>query len=636
MHEDVRDGSKTVRIVKVEDIPSPDALEKLLQEQGVCTDEWGQGSAKEVKHLWKEIWQQESSLEFWQHEAVGRLQKQVVRIAHVLRGKVSSPEHYGRGIFVFNTWQQKENGNLRTRNGLLAEKLRTDELPLEGHLHEVCQRAIEEEMQCLVGSHFKADSFDAAMDFDRSCIQVVEENLVDHTLETEVSHSFPGLTTVYHLYTVDIVCSGLPHLDFNTLEFDARDCSGHRKLKYVHAWVWLEWAEIRRYLFEGSKLAKRIVKGEFSSAGELRSWLTQFLDLALWGREKYRSVEDLYRELEDEETRLELWQRHDGVPLLMRVVHLLQMKVSSPLLVKEKRFLFQTWLQSKDGRARDTHRFLARKLSNKDGPLDESQFDRAVNTAILEELSYIVDPHFQLEKQQPPNLDSLKPSTVKVQNVEFCGHRIDVEESPSYRGMTTLYHVYTAEVICEGLPETNFASLETELVRPELGGPRVPQVACAKGWVWATWQECIDVIHSHHTEIGRTVNNWGSLMGLIQEKLASSQETTQQLGETLKRLAAKLPSEDADVSESLKLLDLLQNRLAEVLLSEDRSSPLEQKLSKQVSNRLIKRLPPSMVAKMAESTLPQKGMEALEKMERTRHRTRYQHDNNPDDVIFQL
>lgn len=29
---------------------------------------------------------------------------------------------------------------------------------------------------------------------------------------------------------------------------------GKRKLKYIHAWVWLEWSTIQRYLFDGSEL----------------------------------------------------------------------------------------------------------------------------------------------------------------------------------------------------------------------------------------------------------------------------------------------------------------------------------------------------------------------------------------------
>eukprot|EP00971_Amphidinium_carterae_P153169 3036306-Amphidinium_carterae.1 len=32
----------------------------------------------------------------------------------------------------------------------------------------------------------------------------------DHIIEVETSKSYPGLLTMYHLYTVDIICKGLP------------------------------------------------------------------------------------------------------------------------------------------------------------------------------------------------------------------------------------------------------------------------------------------------------------------------------------------------------------------------------------------------------------------------------------------
>ena len=50
--------------------------------------------------------------------------------------EVTSPDRYQRGIFLFNTWQQYGDGRTRTRNGLLSEKLTTDEMPLEQNLHE--------------------------------------------------------------------------------------------------------------------------------------------------------------------------------------------------------------------------------------------------------------------------------------------------------------------------------------------------------------------------------------------------------------------------------------------------------------------------------------------------------------------
>merc|ERR1719277_2953288 len=81
-------------------------------------------------------------------------------------------------------------------------------------------------------------------------LEVVDAFFVEHTIEIEESKSYPGLLTMYHLYTVDIVCTGLPATDFNTLEFDHPDKFGRRNLKYVHAWVWLQWSQIQRYLYE--------------------------------------------------------------------------------------------------------------------------------------------------------------------------------------------------------------------------------------------------------------------------------------------------------------------------------------------------------------------------------------------------
>ena len=47
-----------------------------------------------------------------------------------------------------------------------------------------------------------------------------------------------------------------------------------------------------------------------------------------------------WQDLEREQTQLELWGRHDGVPLLMRVVHILQIKAlpSVSLVILEHPF----------------------------------------------------------------------------------------------------------------------------------------------------------------------------------------------------------------------------------------------------------------------------------------------------------
>merc|ERR1719343_904564 len=158
---------------------------------------------------------------------------------------------------------------------------------------------------------------------------------------------------MYHLYTVDIVCTGLPVTDFNTLEFDHADKNGRRALKYVHAWVWLHWSQIQRYLYEGSKLKEKKAKGSFATAWHLENWLAQFnLDLDEWGQDGYKSMQDLFNELERQKAGLELWGRQDGVPLLMRVVHVLNVKVISTDDRLTGKVLFHMWTQSERGAVR--------------------------------------------------------------------------------------------------------------------------------------------------------------------------------------------------------------------------------------------------------------------------------------------
>merc|ERR1719159_265031 len=98
-----------------------------------------------------------------------------------------------------------------------------------------------------INAHYPAPVYDP----DYVCPLEVEAAFFnEHSIEVEVSKSYPGLLTMYHLYTVDIVCKGLPSTNFNTLEFHHPDEHGRRKLKYVHAWVWLHWAQIQRYLYD--------------------------------------------------------------------------------------------------------------------------------------------------------------------------------------------------------------------------------------------------------------------------------------------------------------------------------------------------------------------------------------------------
>jgi len=232
-------GGVCLRALQLQDLPDAEALTQWLVARGVEADTWGSGDSKSVQKLWKELQLSEASLEVWR-SSDGK--EQVVRSTHVLRGKVRSASSSDNKSFLRNTWQQFADGRVRQRNALLTEKLSVNELPLENNLHTVCARAVAEEMQQVVDESCTLGEAVAACELDRqhtAVITVLREQFREYTQEIEPSKSYPGLLTVYHLYTVDILCSGLPDVDFSTLEFTEQNAQGHRHLKYVHAWSWV-------------------------------------------------------------------------------------------------------------------------------------------------------------------------------------------------------------------------------------------------------------------------------------------------------------------------------------------------------------------------------------------------------------
>ncbi|CAD7925517.1 unnamed protein product [Amoebophrya sp. A120] len=343
-------------------------------------DSWGQApGTKPVCKLAEEIRLGETTIELWEtshvaSEAGNHKQVSVdhsgaavpvsshpqtipVRCVHVLRAKVCSRESRERGRFLMNTWQQTSKGEYRFRHGLLSEKLGADELPLEQHLFQAGERAVtQEEMARVVHKSTRMQEAAAQHPYDpaaKSPLKVVDVVFQDQCTEQEESKSFPGLLTLYYLYTVDVVCDNLPADDFNTLEYD-----GKQKLKYVHAWQWTSWELLKLHLFEGSTCRERPEK--FDSVDTMKAWLMKHGDSGLraaiaseWdpprggemnGNKKQnatKSVEDLYREVNAGECSLELWSKRNGVALIVRVVHVLRAKV-----VHEKNrdlFLFNTF-----------------------------------------------------------------------------------------------------------------------------------------------------------------------------------------------------------------------------------------------------------------------------------------------------
>jgi len=572
-------GAVIQRAYSLKDVPTPEALSSTLASLGISVETWGTGNTKNVSKYWKEIRESEAGLEVWR-TTDGQVRP--VRVTHVLRAKVSSPDAYSRGIFLFNTWQQYGDGRKRTRNGLLSEKLTLAEMPLALHLHEVCERAVtEEEMQRIVDASTRIVPHRPAPVYDPEYVcplTVVHQEFVDHTVEIEHSKSYPGLLTAYHLYTVDIVCEGLPAVDFNTLEFEHAGPDGVRKLKYIHAWVWLEWSMIQRYLFEGSEVKERKSKGSFQSAKELEAWLSQFdVDLESWGFGQWKSIEKLWLELEGSQTQLERWGRNDGVPLLMRVVHVLQMKVTTLEEAANQKFLFQIWNQGADGRIRSVNRTMARKLCTADLPFDAKKFEASARHVVTEMLSYLADAHVRLNPHDLPTKQNSEKSDVKVVKVSFSDHRFDLEDSPSFKDLTTMYHLYTVEVVCDGLPSSNFSSIVFD----------AQGVPSALGWKWVTWQETLDCLHQRAQMLERRE-------AILTDKLAAASESCRAC---LDELTQRCNSGRAQSADDLDQANRLAQQLQNILGLLDPGENLEQSFAHAPS---YSRIPPSMLANLAD------------------------------------
>ncbi|CAK0792942.1 unnamed protein product, partial [Prorocentrum cordatum] len=196
--------------------------------------------------------------------------------------------------------------------------------------------------------------------------------------------------------------------------------------------------------------------------------------------------------MENEETVLELWSRMDGgVPLLLRVVHVVQLKLASADARQSGKVLFLGWQQTGDGFVKHINRPMSRKLSMRDvsgpgkGCFTQQQFTRYANLAVQEQLGHLTDTHARVGPTSPPErIQGYRPA-VTASNIEFDDYRYDLEDSPSFKGMATMYHLYTVDVVCDGLPVTDFVSVVTQRGAMML-----------YGWSWITWQQSLDILHA--------------------------------------------------------------------------------------------------------------------------------------------
>merc|ERR1719265_2388927 len=114
---------------------------------------WGTGTAKSAKSLWQEIENEESNLELFSKQDGCQ---NIVRVLHVLRGKVCSKASLQKQNFLFNTWQQFKDRRTRPRDVLMSKKVMTSEVPLtDDSLTKVGNRAVTEVMGSLGAANFK-------------------------------------------------------------------------------------------------------------------------------------------------------------------------------------------------------------------------------------------------------------------------------------------------------------------------------------------------------------------------------------------------------------------------------------------------------------------------------------------------
>lgn len=204
-------------------------------------------------------------------------------------------------------------------------------------------------------------------------------------------------------------------------------------------------------------------------------------------------------------------------------------------------------------------------------------FQAAAEKAVQGYLSHIKDLHYNIDTSElAPQLDNPRPP--KLAQVEFDSYIYDIDESPSFRGLLTMYHLYSLNVVCEGLPSQDFSSVSCTNGRAE-----------AHVWRWVTWPTTLNMLHARSKRLAEIDNDRKANMS---EASAVCQETCSSLKDAISKMAEK---GDCLELQGLKgMLAKLEDKVAAPLaeFSEESSGD---------SLNPTDRLPPSMIASLAEA-----------------------------------
>lgn len=170
-------------------------LKALMHAHQIDLSRWGNGTAKSLDDLWREI-------------SSGEIYMQLNPFRRVLTGVVSVVIRQGDKVLVEHE-QVLADGRHRKRDILPSEKMKYGESYLEA-----VQRCLQEELH----------------------IDPLQTEILHTTYqqkrEFRDSGSYPGLLSEYIIHTVEVRVKGLPDTDFWTSE--------HNTMEGQHHWVWKE------------------------------------------------------------------------------------------------------------------------------------------------------------------------------------------------------------------------------------------------------------------------------------------------------------------------------------------------------------------------------------------------------------
>ncbi len=185
-------------IVKDDPLPYPtlNQLRTWLHAHAIDTSAWGQGAAKALLDLWRELHQGESTL-----QADPPLRRVQVVEVHVTNG----------GRRLIERAQHFADGRVRTRNRPPSEKMHPLEEPLAA-----ARRCLVEELAV-----------------PPAAITFPAQQITARTVRSE-SDSYPNLISEYTFYTVRAHVTGLPTTPFITP--NAAHAAGDPVV--AHQWEW--------------------------------------------------------------------------------------------------------------------------------------------------------------------------------------------------------------------------------------------------------------------------------------------------------------------------------------------------------------------------------------------------------------